>query len=155
VRRLPATPLVCAAIVLGALGAGCGEGGAAKGATVSVYVSAPLCPAAERELGRERAGVEDLHVRAVCLPPAESRGRLDLARIGAGARRATEDATTVAYLAAPGPGARFSQTIVESADIAWLETGSGAAAVRHILKALESGGSSSPRDEVRESLSGK
>jgi hypothetical protein len=154
VRRLPALLIACGSIALGATGAGCGEGGAANGATVSVYVGAPLCPSAERALEREGARVADLNVRAVCLPPAEPNGHLDLGRIGAGARRATEDSTAVAYLAAAGPGAKFSHTIVETADIAWVEADSGAAAVHRILKALESGPTGSPRDEVRESLGG-
>ncbi len=77
---------------------------------------------------------------------------MDLAAAGANARRATEDSTSVAYLEAPGPAAKFSQSIVEAANIAWIKTSSGATAVHEILKALEERGSSSPRDAVWDSL---
>lgn len=151
-RRLPA--LLCLCAVAAAVGSGCGEGGAAGGATVSVYVAAPLCREARQVLQREGGRAGDLRVRAVCLPPTETGGHVDLARTGANARRATEDSTAVAYLEATGPGTKFSQTIVESATLAWLETNSGTTATHHVLRALKEAGSSSPRDSVRESLSG-
>lgn len=136
-RRFPALFLV----VLGAI-AGCGEGGAAGGATVSVYAAAPLC----REAGkRVRAG--DITVRVVCLPPVGKTGEVDLAAAGADARRATEDSTSVAFLEAPGPAAEFSRPVVESADIAWIETSSASTAMHRIVSALE-GDSSSPRKAV-------
>src|SRR5206468_12075957 len=87
-----------------------------------------------------------LEVRIVCLPPFGGR-RVDLAAVGAAARRATEDSTSVAFLEAPGRAARFSQSIVEAANIAWIETGSGSGAMRRIRRALE-GGASSPRQAV-------
>lgn len=147
-RRLltlcPIALLAAAAV----LGAGCGEGGVADDATVSVYVAASLCKEARGALLRGGAQVDALEVRAICLPPAAAKGALDLATAGANARRATEDSTSVAYLEAPGRAARFSQSIVESADIAWIETSSGATAVHEILEALEERGSSSPRSAV-------
>jgi hypothetical protein len=154
VHRLPALCLICAAVALSALGTGCGEGGAASGATVSVYVAAPLCAGAQRQLGRDSGTVEDLHVRAVCLPATESGSHLNLAQIGANARRATEDSTTVAYLEASGPGARFSKPILESADIAWASSNFGAIGMRRVLEALANGGTSSPRSTVAEALGG-
>jgi hypothetical protein len=132
---------------------GCGEGGASAGATVSVYVGASLCREAQRQLSGKASSVEDLHVRAICLPSVESAGHVDLAQAGANARRATEDSTSVAYLEAPGPAAEFSRTIVESADIAWFETSSGATAMRRILHALDERGSSSPRAAVLDQVS--
>jgi hypothetical protein len=123
--------------------AGCGEGEAAGGATVSVYVAAPLCSEAQSQEGR----VDDLEVRVVCLPARAEGGGTDLAAAGADARRATEDSTTVAFLEVPGPAARFSQSIVRAADIAWVKTSSGATAMRHVLRALEGDGSS-PRQAV-------
>jgi hypothetical protein len=136
-RRVSAICLIALGLV-----AGCGEGGAADGATVSVYAAAPLC----REAGKgARAG--DLEVRVVCLPPVEKGGEADLAAAGADARRATGDSTSVAYLEAPGPAAAFGRTVVESADIAWIETNSAAAAMQRIVGALE-GDSSSPRKAV-------
>ena len=147
-RRLQV--LCSCAVLLGsvALVAGCGEGGAASGATVSVYVAAPLCTAARQELAKEGGEAGDLEVHVTCLPPVEGKGGADLATAGADARRATEDSTAVAYLEAPGPAAKFGQSIVESADIAWIETGSVEAAMRRVLRALEGRGSSSPRGAV-------
>jgi len=133
---------------------GCGEGGAASGATVSVYVAAPLCREARQELRRAGGRAGDLRVSAICLPPTESGGRVDLARTGANARRATEDSTSIAYLESAGPGAKFSQPIVEAANLVWLSTNSGSTAMRHVLSALKEAGSSSLRNTVRESLSG-
>lgn len=150
-RRLPA--LLClGAIAVAAVGTGCGEGGAASGATVGVYVAAPLCREAQQELKREGGKAGDLRVSAVCLPPTETDGHVDLAQTGANARRATEDSASVAYLENAGPGAKFSQPIVEAAHVAWLETSSGSIAMRHILNALQDRGSSSPRDAVREAV---
>lgn len=146
-RRLPALCLSCALTVSMVLSAGCGEGGVGSGATVYVYVAAPLCKEAK---GALRAGgkADDLGLRVTCLAPVESGGRVDLAAAGADARRATEDSTSVAYLEAPGPAAKFSRSIVEAADIAWVKTSSGATAMRRVLGALEERGSSSPRSAV-------
>jgi hypothetical protein len=129
-------------LVLVLLAAGCGGGGASAGATVSVYAAAPLC----REAGKG-APAGDLTVRVVCLPPVEKGGEADLAAAGADARRATEDSSSVAYLEAPGPAAKFGRTVVESADIAWIETSSAAVAMHRIVRALEGDGSS-PRKAV-------
>lgn len=140
-RRLQALSFVVLVVAVAAF-AGCGTGGASSGATVSVYVAAPLCEEAQKE-GRA-AG--DLEVRVVCLPPSGTR-QVDLAAAGAAARRATEDSSSVAFLEAPGPAAKFSQAIVEAADIAWIETSSGSTAMRRIDRALEGDGSS-PRKAV-------
>lgn len=137
-RRLP-TLLLALCALLGA--AGCGEDGASGGATVSVYMAAPLCQ--EASGGR----VADLKVRLICLAAVERDGRADLAAAGAAARRATEDSTTVAYVEAPGPTAKFSRSIVEAADVAWIEADSGSNAMQRIFGALE-GDSSSPRQAV-------
>jgi hypothetical protein len=148
VRRFPAL----ATVVLLALSIaveGCGEGGVAAGATVSVYVAAPLCNEARSELKRHGAAAGEVDVRVACLPPVETGGGRDLARSGANARRATEDSSSVAYLETPGPAAKFGRTIVESADLAWIETNSGARSLREVLEALEESGSSSPRNAVR------
>lgn len=140
-RRLQVLSLAAVAVVAFAA-AGCGEGGAASGATVSVYVAAPLCG----EAGKGgHAG--DLEVRVVCLSPVEKEGQADLAAAGVDARRATEDSASVAYLEAPGLAARFGRTVVESADIAWIETSSASTAMHRVLAALE-GDSSSPRKAV-------
>jgi hypothetical protein len=131
--------------------AGCGGDSVASGATVRVYVGADLCPGAKSELAQGgKAG--DVVVEAVCLAPSGRPGSLDLATIGANARRATEDSSAIAYVEAEGPANRFSQTIIEEAGIAWFTASSGAKAVQRVLRAVESGGSGSLRDEVRKTL---
>jgi len=125
--------------------AGCGEGGTASGATVSVYMAASLCG----QVSGGRAG--DLRVRLVCLAPVEKGGKVDLDAAGANARRATEDSTAVAYVEAPGPAANFSRSIVDSANLAWIETNSGSRAMRRIRSALEED-SPSPRQAVLDEI---
>ena len=142
--------LVLLALAFAAVG--CGGDGASAGATVSVYTAMPLCAEARRELAKKDGEAGDLKVRAICLAPVEAKGRADLAAAGANARRAIEDSTTVAFLEAPGPAARFSRSIVEAADVAWVETDSGSAAMRRVLRALADKGSASPRNAVREGL---
>lgn len=157
-RGLPAPPhaarkaaLIAACALL--LAAGCGGSGVGGGATVSVYVSAPLCAGAERELAREGARAGDVRVRLVCLEDGEG-GRLDLAATGANARRAVEDSTTVAYVGEPDPAAtRFSRPILDAAGIAQLSRLSGAVAMHRVLRALrQADGSSSPRESVHDAL---
>jgi hypothetical protein len=149
VRRLPALCLSALLLTVVALGTGCGEGGVGGGATVAVYVAAPLCKEALGALQKAGGEADDLKVEALCLAPVESGGGVDLAVAGVNARRASEDSSSVAYLDTPGRGAKFSQSIVEAANIAWLKTSSGATAIRRVLKALEERGSSSPRDAAR------
>ncbi len=149
-RLLPIPVLPLALLALAA--AGCGEGGAASGATVSIYAAAPLCKQARQELQRTGGKAGDLDVHAICLPPIQRKGGVSLATAGSNARRATEDSTAVAYLEFPGPAANFTRSIVESAQIAWIKTTSGAKPTRQILQALKDRGSSPPRDAVRESL---
>ncbi len=137
---------------------GCGEGGGvASGAAVSVYVGAPLCAGAKRELARAGGRAGDLRVRAVCLPEAragaEGRDRLSLAVLGANARRATEDSTAVGYLEPSDPAAtRFSRPILESAGIAWIDSDSGAAAMHRLLGSIEDADTTSLRESVRRAL---
>jgi len=137
-----------ALLLLALVATGCGGEVASSGATVSVYVAAPLCKAARGELERAGGKAGDLEVRVVCLAPVGAKGGIDLAVVGAGARRATEDSTAVAFLEAPGPAARFSRSVVGAANIAWVETDSGSTALRRVLRALEGAGSSSPREAV-------
>ncbi len=142
---------VCALLAV----AGCGESeGVAEGAVVSVYVAAPLCAEAKRELARDGGQAGDVRVRVVCLPRAESAGKLNLATIGSSARRATEDSTTIGYIGEPTRAAtRFSAPILESAGIAQLSKSSGAVAMRKLLRAVdEAGGSGSVRQSVNDTL---
>jgi hypothetical protein len=81
-------------------------------------------------------------VKAVCLPPVESQGQLQLATVGANARRATEDSTAVAFLEAPGRAGPFAHPILETAEIPWIVTSSGKAAIAQLLQAIDRAGSS-------------
>ncbi|HEX6752972.1 MAG TPA: hypothetical protein VF093_05235, partial [Solirubrobacterales bacterium] len=145
---------VLAPIGLGLLVAavGCGEGeGVAEDATVSAYVDAPLCAGAERELLSHSGRVDSLNVKAVCLPSATEGKKLNLALLGANVRRATEDSTAVAYLEASDPrAARFTHPILETAEIPWIASSSGKAAMTQLLRAIERAGSSG---SLRASLS--
>ncbi len=136
------------------VGVGCGEGGVSEGATVHVYVSSSLCAEAKRELARHGGEAGKLKVSVVCLGDAEAGGRLDLAALGAAARRVTEDSASVAYVEAPGPGNRFTRPIVDQAEIAFVAEDSGAAATERVLRAIEDADTSSLRDSVRGSLDG-
>jgi hypothetical protein len=148
-----AAALVSAVAALAAIG--CGEGaGVAEDATVTVYVAEPLCADAELELSRARGRVGELRVRAICLPNPRSPRKLNLATIGANARRATEDSTSVAFLEAFDPPAnRFSEPILETAEIAGIYRSSGKKAMASLLGAIEAWGSGSLRQSVRDSLS--
>ncbi len=157
--RLPAV-LIAAALVA-ALASGCGEEGAASGATVRIYVSAPmsgpemkagrqLCDGARAEAAR-RGEVEGLKLRVVCLDATAGDGRWTLARVGANARRATEDSTAIAYVGEPDARARKqSRPIVDAAEIAELGRISGAEAVAKVAAAIEEGDASEPRQAVFE-----
>jgi branched-chain amino acid transport system substrate-binding protein len=119
-----------------------------------VYVAAPLCAEAEQELARAGAKAGDVRVRVVCLPRAESSRKLDLAQIGANARRATEDSSSIAYIGEPTRAAsRFSEPILEEAGIAQLPETAGATAMKKLLQAVEEAGSSgSLRESVNATL---
>jgi hypothetical protein len=133
---------------------GCGDdGGVTAGATVRAYVSAPLCTGAQRELARAGGAAGELRVRAVCLEDPERDGRLSLAAVGANARRATEDSTAVAYVGTPDPTiAKFTEPILEAADLGWTQASSGKAGMALVLLAIEEADAGSLRDEVRETL---
>jgi branched-chain amino acid transport system substrate-binding protein len=150
-----AAALSVAAFVLLTGAIGCGEGGGVDdGATVGVYVAAPLCAEAEGVASRRGDKAGELRVRVVCLPAAEAKGRLDLAQIGANARRAVQDASTVGYIGEPTrPATSFSEPILETAEIPQLPGPDGAAAMTELLDALESADTSgSLRESVNESL---
>jgi hypothetical protein len=141
-----------ALLALGAGASGCSGEGVSKGATVNAYVSAPLCAAAKGELTKRGSSAGDVKVRVICLAPAMHSGRLDLATIGANARRATEDSSAIAFVEAPGPANRFSRTILEESGIAWTTATSGASAVQRVLNAVSEADSGSLRDKVNSSL---
>jgi hypothetical protein len=92
-----------------------------------------------------------------CLGQAGSGGEIDLAAIGANARRATEDSSTVGYIGeATAGGTKFSSPILESAGIAQLSGMSGQAAMKRLLAAIEAaGGAGNLREVVDEKISGR
>src|SRR5262249_14418404 len=98
----------------------------------------------------------EVRVRTVCLAGSEAGGRIDLAAIGADARRATEDSSTVGYIGETDPrAARFSSTILESAGIAQVSGAPGAGAMAKLIEAMEAaGGADNLREVVDEEISG-
>lgn len=151
VSRKPFVAAVVSALLV--VLAGCGEEGVAKDAVVTAYVEAPLCVTAREELKNQGGRAGDVRVRAICLPGARADQELSLATLGANARRATEDSTTVGYLEALDPAAaRFTHPILESAGIAWISQGSGKTAMARLLQAIEDADLSSVRESVREDL---
>lgn len=154
-------PMIVVTCLLGAvLVAGCGEGGAAEGAQVTVYVSAPLqgaeaaagkrlCAGAQAEAAKVGGRVEDLKLEVVCLDATGRTGSWTLAQVGANARRATEDSSAVAYVGEPAPRAREqSRPIVAAAEIAEIGGVSGGEAVASVIAAIRDGDASEPRDAV-------
>jgi hypothetical protein len=144
-----------AALLLAAVGSGvvgCG-GGDASGATVTVYVAAPLCAAAKADLASQGPAVGDFHVVARCLAPSERPGGgVDLSTNGSNSRRATEDTRSVATLEPPGPGNKFARAILESAGVPLVTSPSGKAGMTRIIKAVEGAGSSNVRESVQGTL---
>lgn len=163
-RRAGWAPLLLLAVLAG-IAAGCGEEGAAEGAELTVYVSAPLrgpeaaegkrlCAEAHEAARREGpAGSHEL--RVVCLDASGSDGRWTLARVGSNARRATEDSTTVAYIGEPDPAARRqSRPIVEAAEMVEFGGRGGREAIEEVVEALEGGDASDPRQAVFDAVEG-
>jgi hypothetical protein len=142
--------LVAAALGLGA--AGCG-GSDASGATVTVYVAAPLCAAAKADLASHGTTAGHFKVVARCLAPSErAGGGVDLAANGSNSRRATEDTSAVATLEAPGPGNKFAHAILESAGIPLVVSSDGRIGMTRVIKAVEGADSSNVRNSVLEAL---
>jgi hypothetical protein len=136
-------------LLLVVFAAGCGSAGVEQGALVTVYAGAPVCPGAKRELAHSGDEAGSVRVRVLCAPATQRGGRLDLATVGADARRSVEDSRAVAYLEAPGATNRFAAPILEEAQIALVTDRSGSRGMARILAALESRGSSeSPREAV-------
>jgi hypothetical protein len=144
---MAAVVIACLLVAL----AGCGGAeGVEAGATVRAYVVQPLCAGAREELRKADGRAGDVRVEAVCLPSVEGKGKLKLATVGANARRATEDSTSVAYLEAPGPGNQFAEPILESAEVPSIHDSSGTRAMAQLLHAIDNAGAS---DSLRVSVS--
>lgn len=141
------------AVFLVGLGGCGGDEGVAEGAAVSAYVDATLCGEAKGELDRSGGGTAEIRVRVVCLTDTRQGDKLDLAAIGANARRASEDSTAVAYIEAPNPAAaRFSHSLLESAGIPIITSESGATAMTRLLDAIQKADPNSLRDSVLDAL---
>jgi branched-chain amino acid transport system substrate-binding protein len=149
--RRAAAIAACAGLAV----AGCGGGGIEEGATVRVYAAAPLCAGAKRELFRHGARAGAVQVQVLCLAAAPGGGGT-LASVGANARRATQDSSTVGYIGEATPQAtKFSSTILESAGIAQLSGMSGGSAMARLLSAIEAAGKAGNlREVVDEKISG-
>ncbi|MEX2107377.1 MAG: hypothetical protein WD827_00645 [Solirubrobacterales bacterium] len=122
---------------------------------MTVYAAAATCHQAQRAVENEGGRVGSLRIRVRCLPGVEKNGRFNLATIGANARRATEDSSTIAYIGEVEPRAtRFSEPILEEAGIAQLPEMPGSKAMHKILDAIRSVDTSSGslRESVRDEL---
>jgi len=153
-RSSPLSRKAAAIAVCGllAVAGGCGGSeGVASDATVTSYVEAPLCAEAKRALTREHGRAGEINMRVLCLRNVREHGRLDLAAIGANARRATEDSTTVAYIGGTDPVAnRFSRPILEEAEIPLIVSRSGAVSMAKILRRIRMAGDAETlREAVR------
>ena len=137
-----------AALVALPLG-GCGEEGAKEGAVLSVYVSDSLCAEVRRALGEAGSRAGDFRLRVVCVADEAGSGDTRLAAIGAAARRATEDSSSVAYIGTRDRTAvRFSESILEEAGVARISTSSGSASMRRLLRELGRGEPGVPPREL-------
>ncbi|MGB7685365.1 MAG: hypothetical protein WBL45_06225, partial [Solirubrobacterales bacterium] len=115
-----------------------------------------LCSEAKRTLAGAGGKAGDLRARITCLDTSGPTGAWTLAKVGANARQAVEDSTTVAYIAEPARDARRqSRLILEEAGIAVITGSSGSTAMRQILRAIEGSDSGSLRESVSETLSGE
>jgi hypothetical protein len=97
-----------------------------------------------------------VRLRLVCLDDTGGARRWRLAAVGANARRAVEDSTTVAYIGEMESGpTRFSQPIVEAAEIGQVPGPSGKRAMAKVLSAIEAAGAAGQlREAVSRELSG-
>ncbi len=125
----------------------------AENAVLAVYVSKPLCAEARRALAATDGRAGQVRVRAICVDDSGG-GSSRLAAVGAAARSASEDSSSVAYIGTPDPIAvRFSEPILEEAGLARVASGSGAAAMRKLLRAIRrSGDAGSLREAVYDRL---
>lgn len=163
-RSGPLALLLCAVLAVGM--AGCGEDGAEEDAMLTVYVSGPLrgaeakqgqrrCDEAWNAVQIEREGEESPWVRVICLDATGPEGRWTLAKVGANARRATEDSTAIAYIGEPDPEARrHSRPIVEAAGMVEFGAVGGRRAIEEVFAALREEDASDPRQAVFDAVEG-
>lgn len=145
--------LLAAGLFLLAAVAGCGGDGPpdSDAALPSIYATPPLCAGAKRAFdANPQPGGEP--VSLVCLDYLISDH--SLASIGAGARRATENSATIAYLGEPDrKSVDFARPILEAAGIGSVDSRDGEAAMKAVLAAVrESAGDDDLRGSVRAQL---
>lgn len=154
---------LAAVLVVGV--SGCGEEGASEEAMLTVYVSGPMrgeeAKAGQRrcneawDAARAEREVEGRWVRVVCLDATGPEGRWTLAKVGANARRATEDSTAIAYIGEPDWAARRqSRPIVEAAGLVEFGVTGGRQAIEEVFTALREGDASDPRQAVFDFVEG-
>ena len=112
----------------------------------------PLCAGAERAFQADpRPGGEPVAMICLDYPSAAN----TLAAIGAGARQATENSATIAYVGEPDrKSVDFARPILETAGIGSVAGSDGAAAMRRVLEAVRESGGEDLRSAVREKLEG-
>ncbi len=129
VLRKALAPVVCGLLVAVA-GCGGGEGVCRGRHRHRLRRSSPLRWGQARAFEARRPCRRASTSKPSASRAPRSRGKLNLATLGANARRATEDSTTVAYLEASDPrAARFTHPILETAEIPWISGSSGKAAM--------------------------
>jgi hypothetical protein len=128
---------------------GCGEEGVSEGAVLSAYVSHSLCAEARQVLEDAGSRAGDFRLRAVCVTDETGAGDARLAAIGAAARRATEDSSSVAYIGTRDRTAvRFSEPILEAAGVARISASSGSTSMRSLMRELRRGEPGVPPREL-------
>lgn len=146
-RRVVVLALFACALTAGALGCG-GEEGVAADATVTAYVEAPLCEGAGKQSGVTSNGVR---IRFVCLPDPHGAGGVELATVGANARRAVEDSAAIAFVEALDPKVnRFSHPILAAAGVGWFTAASREEGMLRLLEAVAEADRGSLRADVRD-----
>lgn len=150
-----AVALALALLALGLAASGCGEEeGVSDGAVVTAYVEEPLCGGKGEEASVSPPGADGgFEVRFECLADPRGRQGIELATVGANARRASEDSSTVAFLELEQPRVnRFTHPILEAAGIGWIAAASRPQAEKRLFAVLAGADSDSLRRDVREGL---
>ncbi len=94
-------------------------------------------------------------MRVICLDATGPGGRWTLAKVGANARRATEDSTSIAYIGEPDPAARRqSRPIVEAAGMVEFGVTGGRQAIEEVFTALQKEDASDPRQAIFDAVEG-
>lgn len=116
---------------------------------LSVYVSDSLCAEARQALDDAGPQAGGFRLRTACVDEVGGSGDVRLAAIGAAARQATEDSSSIAYIGTRDRTAiRFSEPILDEAGIARISANSGSASMRRLMQELKRGGPGVPPREL-------